>query len=262
MAVPREQAQDADHAKRATHTLKSHSNRLTVSLTHAAIDVSGTLTSVRDPSAGAIVMFAGTTRDFSGRPVKRQKTEGEGAIATGAPDASREIREEDEGGKNEEQQEYASVSKLTYTSYIPLALKTMQGIGEILFQHGPLDNDAGAPTQRNTSICKISMVHRLGEVPIMDESVVICVSAQHRQEAWRCGEWLLEQVKRRVEVWKWEEFVDGLALREGGGDDTEIYTRSKTNDADDGGTWRSNVNDDRHTEQRKRGARIAGAPRV
>ena len=55
----------------------------------------------------------------------------------------------------------------------------------------------------------IAMVHRLGVVPIGEESILIAVSAPHRQAAWRAGEEALEECKARVEVWKLEEFEDG-----------------------------------------------------
>jgi len=50
------------------------------------------------------------------------------------------------------------------------------------------------------------MVHRLGVVPIGEESILIAVSAPHRQAAWRAGEEALEDCKARVEIWKREEF--------------------------------------------------------
>ena len=52
----------------------------------------------------------------------------------------------------------------------------------------------------------IAIVHRLGVVPIGEESVLIAVSSPHRQAAWKAGEETLELVKERVEVWKKEEF--------------------------------------------------------
>lgn len=50
------------------------------------------------------------------------------------------------------------------------------------------------------------MVHRLGTVPIGEESIVIALSSPHRQAAWRAGEEALEECKAKVEVWKLEEF--------------------------------------------------------
>lgn len=52
----------------------------------------------------------------------------------------------------------------------------------------------------------VALVHRLGTVPIGEESILIAVSAPHRQAAWRAGEEALEECKAKVEVWKREEF--------------------------------------------------------
>lgn len=68
------------------------------------------------------------------------------------------------------------------------------------------------------ALTAVSMVHRLGVVPIGEESILIAVSAPHRQAAWRGGEEALEACKEKVEVWKLEGF---------GGDDG-------------GGVWRAN----------------------
>ncbi len=52
----------------------------------------------------------------------------------------------------------------------------------------------------------ISVVHRLGVVPIGEESILVAVSAPHREAAWKGGEEVLEECKEKVEVWKLEEF--------------------------------------------------------
>jgi molybdopterin synthase catalytic subunit len=56
------------------------------------------------------------------------------------------------------------------------------------------------------SLTAISIIHRLGVVPIGQESILIAVSAPHRQAAWKAGEDALEDVKEKVEIWKLEEF--------------------------------------------------------
>ena len=56
------------------------------------------------------------------------------------------------------------------------------------------------------SLTAISMIHRLGVVPIAEESILISVSAPHRQAAWRAGEEALEECKDKAEIWKLEEF--------------------------------------------------------
>ncbi|KAM5381951.1 hypothetical protein ACJZ2D_002739 [Fusarium nematophilum] len=84
------------------------------------------------------------------------------------------------------------VKELQYTSYHPRALRSMLSIAqEVRDKHG---------------LRGVAMIHRLGTVPIGEESILIAVSAPHRQAAWRAGEEALEACKARVEVWKREEF--------------------------------------------------------
>lgn len=59
------------------------------------------------------------------------------------------------------------------------------------------------------NLIAIAIVHRLGEVPVGEESILIAISSPHRQAAWRAGEETLEEVKDKVEVWKYERFEDG-----------------------------------------------------
>ncbi|KAG5922360.1 hypothetical protein E4U61_005353 [Claviceps capensis] len=124
-----------------------------VALTTNLLNPQATMDKVRSPAAGAIVLFAGTTRDnFAGKPVK----------------------------------------DLQYTAYNQLALRTMLAIAkDMLSKHG---------------LKGIAMIHRLGTVPIGEESILIAVSSPHRQAAWRAGEEALEECKARVEVWKREHF--------------------------------------------------------
>jgi len=56
------------------------------------------------------------------------------------------------------------------------------------------------------SLKGIALIHRLGVVPVGEESILIALSSPHRQAAWRAGEEALEECKAKVEVWKREEF--------------------------------------------------------
>lgn len=56
------------------------------------------------------------------------------------------------------------------------------------------------------SLVSIAIIHRLGPVPISEQSILIAVSSAHRQAAWRGGEEALELVKEKAEIWKLEEF--------------------------------------------------------
>jgi molybdopterin synthase catalytic subunit len=59
------------------------------------------------------------------------------------------------------------------------------------------------------SCTKIAIIHKLGECPIGEESIVIAVSAPHRKAAWLAGEEALEQTKDKAEIWKLERFEGG-----------------------------------------------------
>ncbi|SPJ80121.1 related to molybdopterin synthase large subunit [Fusarium torulosum] len=84
------------------------------------------------------------------------------------------------------------VKELQYTAYHPRALKSMLTIAkDVRDKHG---------------LRGVAMIHRLGAVPIGEESILIAVSSPHREAAWRAGEEALEECKSKVEVWKREEF--------------------------------------------------------
>jgi molybdopterin synthase catalytic subunit len=84
------------------------------------------------------------------------------------------------------------VKELQYTSYKPRALQSMLAICKTIHE--------------KHSLTSIAMIHRLGVVPIGEESILITVSSPHRQAAWKAGEEALEECKAKVEIWKKEEF--------------------------------------------------------
>ncbi|KAK4219101.1 molybdopterin synthase catalytic subunit [Rhypophila decipiens] len=133
--------------------LQDEESNCYVALTHDHLDVNSIMNRVKSPQAGAIVLFAGTTRDnFAGKEVKN----------------------------------------LQYSSYNPLALRSMLSITQTISQKHSLKG--------------IAMIHRLGVVPVGEESILIAVSSPHRKAAWLAGEEALEECKARVEIWKLEEF--------------------------------------------------------
>jgi len=54
-------------------------------------------------------------------------------------------------------------------------------------------------------------MHRTGDVPPGEPSVVVSVVAAHRAEAFEGARWLIDQIKAEVAVWKKEIFADGEA---------------------------------------------------
>lgn len=54
--------------------------------------------------------------------------------------------------------------------------------------------------------------HRLGSVPVGEVSVLIGVATDHRQEAFKACNWLIDTLKRRIPVWKKEEYRSGQSV--------------------------------------------------
>lgn len=56
---------------------------------------------------------------------------------------------------------------------------------------------------------RIVVVHRTGELVVGEASVAIAVSSPHRAEAYDASRYVIEEIKRRLPVWKQEQYVDG-----------------------------------------------------
>ena len=54
-----------------------------------------------------------------------------------------------------------------------------------------------------------ALAHRVGRLDIGDVAVAIAVSGQHRDEAFAACRHLIEELKRRIPVWKRERYADG-----------------------------------------------------
>ena len=55
---------------------------------------------------------------------------------------------------------------------------------------------------------RIAAVHRLGRLSLGDVSVAIAVSAPHRAEAFGAARYIIEEIKKRLPVWKREHYLD------------------------------------------------------
>lgn len=55
----------------------------------------------------------------------------------------------------------------------------------------------------------VALEHRVGALGIGDVSVAIAAAAAHRDEAFAACRHVIEQLKRRVPIWKREHYADG-----------------------------------------------------
>jgi molybdopterin synthase catalytic subunit len=94
---------------------------------------------------------------------------------------------------------------LVYEAYAPMALKELERLAR--------------EAHERFEIAHIGIVHRTGRLEIGETSVVIAVSAPHRQAAFASCEWSIRELKRTVPIWKKEVFEDGEVWVEGEGKD-------------------------------------------
>ena len=59
---------------------------------------------------------------------------------------------------------------------------------------------------------RIAVQHRLGTIPAGDASIGIAAAAPHRAEAFEACRFVIEEVKRRIPVWKKELRLDGTEI--------------------------------------------------
>jgi molybdopterin synthase catalytic subunit len=87
------------------------------------------------------------------------------------------------------------VTGIEYSAYEAMAASELQAIAdEAVQQFGP---------------CDVAIEHRVGKLDLQEISVGIAVAHAHRDEAYALSRWTIEELKRRVPIWKREHYVDG-----------------------------------------------------
>lgn len=66
------------------------------------------------------------------------------------------------------------------------------------------------------SVGEIAIIHRIGKLNVGEASVGIAVAAPHRGEAYEASRYVIEELKRRVPIWKREHYLDGPTAWLGG----------------------------------------------
>jgi molybdopterin synthase catalytic subunit len=123
-----------------------------VRVTPDPLELGALAASVRDPRAGAVVVFEGVTRE---------------------------------------------VASLEYEAYAEMAGEKIEAIVvSALDRH---------------ELCGAAVEHRIGVVPLSEPSVVVAVSAPHREAAFAAAREIIDRLKVEVPIWKREEgeWVEG-----------------------------------------------------
>jgi molybdopterin synthase catalytic subunit len=87
------------------------------------------------------------------------------------------------------------VTGIEYSAYRAMAEREM---GEIVREAG-----------EKFGTVDIVVEHRLGELTIGDASVAIAVAHARRGGAYDASRYIIEQLKKRVPIWKREQYMDG-----------------------------------------------------
>ncbi|RME21562.1 MAG: hypothetical protein D6798_17835 [Deltaproteobacteria bacterium] len=91
------------------------------------------------------------------------------------------------------------VRGLVYEAYAAMAVPEMERIAAEAMARWPE--------------VRVAMVHRTGTLDVGEASVVIAVSAPHRDAAYEAGRFAIDALKERVPVWKKELYDDGAAWK-------------------------------------------------
>ena len=94
-----------------------------------------------------------------------------------------------------------SVNHLDYEAYPTMAEKLMREIAEESVVRFGFED--------------VAVLHRTGRLEIGETSLLIAVSSGHRAESFEGGHWLVNEIKKRVPVWKKEVWADGESWVEG-----------------------------------------------
>ena len=94
------------------------------------------------------------------------------------------------------------VTRLEYSAYAPMAEAECARI--------VAEAEARWPV-------RVALEHRIGALEIGDAAVAIAAGAAHREEAFAACRFVIEEVKRRVPIWKKEFYADGTITWVGAG---------------------------------------------
>jgi MoaE-MoaD fusion protein len=122
------------------------------------------------PEDGAVVGFIGRTRVTPGTPAPGQEAEA-------ARHAGREVE------------------SLGYEAHETMAIRVLTQIADEIRDRFDVE--------------RLAIVHRIGDVPLGEASIVVVAAAPHRDAAFRAARYAIDETKARAPIWKAERFADG-----------------------------------------------------
>jgi molybdopterin synthase catalytic subunit len=122
------------------------------------------------PADGAVVVFAGRTRESPGTPAPGQEAEA-------ARHAGRHV------------------DALEYEAHESMAERVLGAIADEVAER--------------FGVLRLAIVHRLGPVALGEVSILVVAAAPHRDAAFQAARYAIDETKARAPIWKAERFSDG-----------------------------------------------------
>lgn len=88
-----------------------------------------------------------------------------------------------------------TVTHIDYEIYNEMAVKELNRIAD----------EASADHELN----RIIIIHRYGRVTLGEASILIIVSSPHRDSSYKASRYIIDEIKKRVPIWKKEFYNDG-----------------------------------------------------
>jgi len=98
-------------------------------------------------------------------------------------------------GKVRDKSRGKKVTHIDYEIYPEMALREMNKIAD----------EASA----NHELSRIIIIHRYGSVTLGEASILILVSSPHRDASYQASRYIIDEIKKRVPIWKKEFYDDG-----------------------------------------------------
>jgi molybdopterin synthase catalytic subunit len=92
----------------------------------------------------------------------------------------------------------AGVTELTYEAYEEHAVARMEEV-------------VAEARRRWPEVRRIAAIHRVGDLEVGDDAVVVSVSSPHRGEAFEAAAFVIDTLKATVPIWKRETWADGTS---------------------------------------------------
>jgi molybdopterin synthase catalytic subunit len=89
-----------------------------------------------------------------------------------------------------------------------------QNISQLNFEHYPKMaekklEEIRVKAIKDFKIIDMSIIHRIGEIDIGENIVLIVACGEHRKEAFKACEWAITELKRTTPIWKRETTTSG-----------------------------------------------------